>query len=659
MKLIIKKYGQQVMEKILEEGQKYIIGRGSDCDIVLDAEPGISRQHFKLYASRVDCWTIESISTQGDGLYVEGEQVQGAEIEGSTNLSFKNYTFEFVMEKAESESESNLKADPETQPETKVPEETEVSKEDPDPAPESEPTDDSTRILPQTSLSYFLSISIAENNPEYISLNQGDSWVLGRREDCDICINHPSLSGRHLKIEKTGNQFYIEDLNSSNGTFLNDMKLEPGKSQPLKSEDKIEALDLIMTFEAQNRKFAEIIKNLPAVSEPTKVVENPLLAGGMALPKVVLEEAPEGEEEDEFGGKKKFFNPKRMVLLGILGVILGGAFWLKTTQTEKEVPISPEQEAMDAKAKAIQDFYRMATTLYQQKKYQFCTENLNKLHEMIAYYKDSKELANQCQNALAARKRLEEQELLKKQAEETERKIKEVVAGCHPKLDVFESVEELNVCLSEAIQLNPEHLEITALQRIIEERESLKLLKKQEKEEIRKSLAKTRARYRALYQKAKRQHEEAENSQDQESLLKAANAYDRFVKASRHAAFMTETRQLATQTAQSIREKYKTTLDQLYSNCESLIDQKQMKQAYPVCKRILDFKDDDEKALQWMEQAKSHLRLKLKSVYEESGQKESLSNIAAARPLWQQIVQEDITEGYYYKKAIAKLAKYK
>lgn len=659
MKFIIKKYGQQVTEKILEEGQKYIIGRGSDCDIVLEAEPGISRQHFKLYASSENCWTIECISTQGDGLYVEGEKVQGAEIEDSTSLSFKNYIFEFVLEKAESESETNLEIEPETKPEMKIPEKNEVMEKKPDSARENKPPDDSTRVLPQSSLSYFLSISIAGNSPEYISLNQGNSWILGRREDSDICINHPSLSGKHLKIERTGNQFYIEDLNSSNGTFLNDMKLEPGKSQSLRSEDKIEALDLVMTFEAQNRKFAEIIKNLPAVSEPTKVVENPMLAGGMALPKVVLEEASEEEEEHESKGKKKFFNPKRIVLLGVLGVFLGGAVWVKMTQTEKEAPVSPEQAALDAKAKVIQDFYRMATTLYQQKKYQFCIENLSKLHEMTTYYKDSKELATQCQNALSARKRLEEQELLKKQAEETERKIKEVVAGCYPKLDVFESVEELNICLSEAIQLNPENLEIVALQRIIEERKSLQLLKEQEKEELRKRIAKTRARYKALYQKAKKQHEEAENIQDQERLLQAADAYDRFVKASQHMSSMAETRQLAAQTAQAIREKYKTTLDQLYSDCENLISQKQMKNAYPVCKKILDFKDDDAKAFQWMKQAESYLRLRLKPVYEESTQKENLSNIAAARPLWQQIVREDITEGYYYKKALAKLEKYK
>ena len=646
MKLVIKKYGQQIIEKDLEEGQEYFIGRGSDCEIVLDEEPGISRQHFKVHSSQSGCWTIECVSTHGDGLYIEGEQVQGAEIESSTSLTFKSYVFQFVLEKEKFAAPVNDEMTEVVEDEEKLPPS----------SSDQELSEDNTRILPPSNLSYFLAISVDGNNPEYISLNQGDSWVLGRKEDCDICINHPSLSGEHLKIERTGNQFYIEDLKSSNGTFLNDEKLEPGKPQLLKSEDKIEALDLVMTFEAQNRKFSEIIKNLPVKEEQTTIMENPLVPSEVMLPKVVLEEFSEDDKEDK---KEKFFNRKRIILFSIVGVILAGAVWLKFSQPKKDDTVSAEQEAMNAKAKTIHDFYQMSTTLYQQKKYQFCIENLNKLHEMIVYYKDSKELLTQCQNALAARKRLEEQELLRKQAEETERKIKEIVASCHPQLDVFESVDELNVCLAGAIQLNPEHMEITALQRIIQERESLKMLKKQEQEELRKSIAKTRAYYRSLYQKAKKAHEQAEDAQDQERILKAADAYDRFVRASRNDSAMAEMRKLATQTAKTILETYQTTLDGLYSDCESLIGQKQMKRAYPVCRKILEFKYDDEKAVRWMEEAKTHLRVKLKPIYEKSVQKESLSNIRAARPLWKQIVKEDIKGGYYYEKAIAKLEKYK
>ena len=667
MKLIVKKYGQRITEITLESGREYFIGRDEGCDIVLSAEAGISRQHFKLHSPRENCWIIESVSSQEGGLYVEGEAAGGAEIEDSTSLTFKSYIFEFVLENAEEATEEGIREEGTAEGEEEAVTEPAMDmplpgERDPTPEESSEEeveVEEGTRLLPPADISYFLALSIDGSNPEYLSLNQGDSWVLGRKEDCDICINHPSLSARHLKISKKESLFYIEDLKSSNGTFLNDARLEPGKPEPLRSDDVIEALNLTLTFEARNKKFTELVKSLPPDEGRTTIMESPESPSGMALPKVVLEESSGEDEGGASGGKKKFFNPKRIVLLSVLALTLGGALYVQLNQPKEEEKPSPEEAAESAKVKAIQDFYRMAGALYQQKKYRFCIENLNKLHEMTAFYKDSKELLNQCQNALTARKRLEEQEALKKQAEETERKIREIAAMCKPKLDVFETVEELNVCLSEALQLNPGHSEISALQRVIEERESLKRLKEQEKKEARKRFAERRGRYRSLYRKVQKQYNQAKASGDQERLLKAAEAYDRFVKASRRESYMAKEREGAAQTAGSIRENYKTTLERLYSNCENFINQKKMKKAYPVCKQILDFKDSDTKALQWMEQARSHLRRQLKPVYDQSVMLESLSKVSAARPLWKQIVQKDIENGYYYKKAKSKLEKYK
>ncbi len=52
--------------------------------------------------------------------------------------------------------------------------------------------------------------------------------IIGRKKDYDTCqdvnivLNYdPSVSGRHLAVSMQGNRLYIEDLNSSNGTFVN------------------------------------------------------------------------------------------------------------------------------------------------------------------------------------------------------------------------------------------------------------------------------------------------------------------------------------------------------------------------------------------------------------------------------------------------------
>ncbi len=51
---------------------------------------------------------------------------------------------------------------------------------------------------------------------------------LGRHPELvDEVVNDESVSRRHLRISLRDNQFYIEDLNSSNGTFLNRHRLSP------------------------------------------------------------------------------------------------------------------------------------------------------------------------------------------------------------------------------------------------------------------------------------------------------------------------------------------------------------------------------------------------------------------------------------------------
>jgi len=50
---------------------------------------------------------------------------------------------------------------------------------------------------------------------------QGDRIVFGRNADCHVALNTPSVSREHAVIRKIGGKFYIEDMNSRNGTEVN------------------------------------------------------------------------------------------------------------------------------------------------------------------------------------------------------------------------------------------------------------------------------------------------------------------------------------------------------------------------------------------------------------------------------------------------------
>jgi diguanylate cyclase (GGDEF)-like protein len=57
------------------------------------------------------------------------------------------------------------------------------------------------------------------------------TYIIGRGEDCSIPAYHPSASRRHACIEQSDDGYYVADLHSTNGTFVNDEPVKLGKLQ--------------------------------------------------------------------------------------------------------------------------------------------------------------------------------------------------------------------------------------------------------------------------------------------------------------------------------------------------------------------------------------------------------------------------------------------
>ncbi len=73
--------------------------------------------------------------------------------------------------------------------------------------------------------------------------------VIGRAPSADIVLSFPAVSGRHVLIIQEAGQYFIEDLNSSNGTFINGQRLTGRK--PLNPNDEIHlGQSIILHFEA-------------------------------------------------------------------------------------------------------------------------------------------------------------------------------------------------------------------------------------------------------------------------------------------------------------------------------------------------------------------------------------------------------------------------
>ncbi len=68
-------------------------------------------------------------------------------------------------------------------------------------------------------------IPIQPNSEKTVDISNIGEIIIGRNKNCDIVFNNKKISGNHAKIYKLGTEFHIADINSTNGTFLNNKRI--------------------------------------------------------------------------------------------------------------------------------------------------------------------------------------------------------------------------------------------------------------------------------------------------------------------------------------------------------------------------------------------------------------------------------------------------
>ena len=75
-------------------------------------------------------------------------------------------------------------------------------------------------------------------------------FLLGKMEDaCDGLLPYPVISRMHARLERQNGQIYLVDCNSTNGTYLNGVRLEPNRRYPVQEGDEIMLADLKYLFQ--------------------------------------------------------------------------------------------------------------------------------------------------------------------------------------------------------------------------------------------------------------------------------------------------------------------------------------------------------------------------------------------------------------------------
>jgi predicted component of type VI protein secretion system len=125
------------------------------------------------------------------------------------------------------------------------------------------------RFFPQdspgfSSMDVKLIIEKGPARTRMVQLNHEETLV-GRRRDCDLCIPSSEVSRRHCILRFVNGELSAEDLDSANGTYLNDRRITEKEVIPPGSLLQIGPL----TFKVQYQSAA-----FPADVEPVKVADD-------------------------------------------------------------------------------------------------------------------------------------------------------------------------------------------------------------------------------------------------------------------------------------------------------------------------------------------------------------------------------------------------
>jgi len=94
-------------------------------------------------------------------------------------------------------------------------------------------------------LKAYLAVLTGEKAGSQYSLPNDSGTVIGRSGECDIHIEDQDASRQHAVIQPIGEEYYLRDMDSTNGTLING---QPVDKKILKHGDKITIGKQVLQF---------------------------------------------------------------------------------------------------------------------------------------------------------------------------------------------------------------------------------------------------------------------------------------------------------------------------------------------------------------------------------------------------------------------------
>lgn len=107
-----------------------------------------------------------------------------------------------------------------------------------------------------------------------LTLSVSDSLSVGRGSDNDVVLGSKQVSRNHAVLSVLNGELYVKDLESSNGTFVNEQRIEGNKSQRLNANDTLGFASFNFQVIAPVAAALDNEQAVPAVSDKPVIKES-------------------------------------------------------------------------------------------------------------------------------------------------------------------------------------------------------------------------------------------------------------------------------------------------------------------------------------------------------------------------------------------------
>lgn len=665
-RLRVRQRGKQIYDIELNESQTYIAGRRDDCEIVLASEKGVSRDHFKVFFNE-GSWNVEMISRYGE-INFDGNQLQQLTLAAGNQFSIASFDFEFYESVEEvdpspaGESFGELSNLPAIGNEKK--------------SIEFQGSDEKTLIGIAPPVIAFIKILDSQGEAqETVQLEHGDTWLAGRDPSCQIQIRDQSVSRRQFEIRRIGEGYGVIDLGSVNGTLINGTPLSSKELTPLKSGDVINVLSNNLSFELYDAHFKnrlELVQmnphlmmsqnsgdSVPAMYQPP--LQNELAAYQPPVGVDPLLPPQDPEFSGARSGKFDFQKNRPKVIAGaaifllLVYLVMGDSDKpTNVTKTPTHAPGSPQEAFMKLEPEQqalVRQRYKDAKNLYMQGKYQLAQDEVVKIQSVVPDYEDIKEIERLSKEAIFIQEQQRRQEQVEKEKAEWEEKIQKQTSICQEKINPSINMSDLDDCLSSVIEFNPDH------PRIVDLRNQVEAILTQ-----RETKAAEKAAYLAEVAKLKVIYDKAQEVQKKGKPIEAISAYKKVVESK-----LPDPKGLKSEsqrTIASIREMMNSKTASFQEEADKYYQAQNLKGAILALRKARALDPDNTEITDKIDSYTTELRKNMMVIYQEGILEESFGNVeggeskSGAKEKWKKILEMDIPDGEYYKKAFIKMKKY-